>query len=635
MKRPVAILLLLVLVGAAVAIALQLPGPPEGASRPPQPPPPAAPAAPSAEPPVAGLLPLPAHTPTTFLNTGAGEKYVGSAACAGCHANNHKSYLLTAHSRAMEDVSPATEPPDGAFDHKASGRSYRVYRRDGQLWHEEVLRTPEGKEVARTELPVRYRIGSGHFTRTYAVEVEGFLHESPVTWYASRKAWDVSPGYDIAANPGFERPIGPNCVMCHAGRWDQVDGTDHRLAFPEKAIGCENCHGPGARHAERHRGTKAAPGEPDPTIVNPARLPRALLESVCASCHLSAVASTTVRGHKYGDFRPGLPLSDFQMFYAPGGSSDKMTVVGHVEQLRQSACYQKSDRLTCVTCHDPHAGAKPADPVAFYRRKCIECHEQKPCAVPPPQRLKTSAADDCAACHMPRGDTEIQHVAFTHHRIGRHGARPHPEPPSGSDRAPDLVPLDANPNLSAADRDRNLGLAYLGAAGNKALARHANEYATRAHALLRAAYRAGARDADLIFALADLSARGRDMSAAAALAREALDAPGVAPITRAQCLDLLTAGAAAERNWSAAAGLMEQVVRLRRFGGDWAQLGGFYLDDRNPEKAAPAFRRALAVWPFYPSAHYGLAECYRRAGDHARGAAHFETGQWLQRNAKR
>ncbi len=43
-----------------------------------------------------------------------------------------------------------------------------------------------------------------------------------------------------------------------------------------------------------------------------------------------------------------------------------MLVVGHVEQMRQSKCYQNS-AMTCMTCHDPHRGDKPKDPVAASR----------------------------------------------------------------------------------------------------------------------------------------------------------------------------------------------------------------------------------------------------------------------------
>lgn len=165
MKRSSAILCLLLVIGAAVAVYLARPDAP------------VAPPAPQEAPPAARDFPVPAYSPTPYLNTGPDARYIGSAACAGCHQNNHKSYLLTAHSKALVDVNPADEPPDGAFEHKLSGRSYRVYRKDRQLWHEEVLRTAEGEEVARVDLPVRYRVGSGHFTRTYLAEVDGFLHE--------------------------------------------------------------------------------------------------------------------------------------------------------------------------------------------------------------------------------------------------------------------------------------------------------------------------------------------------------------------------------------------------------------------------------------------------------------------------
>ncbi|HEY7422808.1 MAG TPA: hypothetical protein VH682_00980, partial [Gemmataceae bacterium] len=136
------------------------------------------------QPPPEDPFPLPPYSESRFLNTGPEARYIGTAACAACHPGNHRSFLLTAHSRSLAEVDPNVEPPDGSFDHPLSGRSYRVYRRDNQLRHEEILRTAEGQEVTRVDVPVRYRIGSGHFTRTYLVELDGFLHESPITWYA-------------------------------------------------------------------------------------------------------------------------------------------------------------------------------------------------------------------------------------------------------------------------------------------------------------------------------------------------------------------------------------------------------------------------------------------------------------------
>ena len=170
-------------------------------------------------------FPLPPYSESRYLNTGSDAHYIGTAACAGCHSRNHQSFLLTEHSRSLAEVDPTTEPPDGSFDHTLSGRSYRVVRRDNQLRHEEILRTAAGKEVTRVEVPVRYRIGSGHFTRTYLVELDGFLHESPITWYASKKQWDMSPGYDFPKTLGV-RSAHPG-QLCHLSRGTRGSNRGH------------------------------------------------------------------------------------------------------------------------------------------------------------------------------------------------------------------------------------------------------------------------------------------------------------------------------------------------------------------------------------------------------------------------
>ena len=53
--------------------------------------------------------------------------------------------------------------------------------RYGQSWHKEFL-LGSGKDTLLTEYPVKYVVGSGEHARTYLVEAEGFLVESPVTW---------------------------------------------------------------------------------------------------------------------------------------------------------------------------------------------------------------------------------------------------------------------------------------------------------------------------------------------------------------------------------------------------------------------------------------------------------------------
>jgi hypothetical protein len=583
---------------------------------------------------------LPPYSESHFLNTQPDTQYIGTAACAACHRRNYQSYLLTAHSRSLALVDPKEEPPDGSFHHRLSGRSYRVYRQDNQLRHEEVLRTADGRDVTRVDVPVRYRIGSGHFTRSYLVELDGFLHESPMTWYASRNHWDMSPGYDIAKHWGFARPVTASCVACHAGRAEAADGTLHRIVFHEQVIGCENCHGPGSRHEALQKGPVRVPALEDRTIVNPGKLSRPLLEAVCAACHLSGPATVVLRGRRAADFRPGMPLTDYRVDYRFEGGKELMTVAGHIGQLRQSACYQHSAELTCLTCHDPHAREKPSDRGAFYRQKCLGCHAIQSCSLDPAQRRAKDATDNCVACHMARGDTEIPHIAFTDHRIRR---RPTPRPadlgPGGallpddsSGRVPELVPVDDAPELASLDVRRNLGLAYFAASRSQVYARYgyAAAFRERARDLLEGVDAAGLHDPETAMALAELYWE-KDRDVATAFARQALGHADLSAEARVSCLHILAGAAMQDGQFEAAGRMMEEVVRCHRAADDWYFLGRCYLEQGKPSRALPALQQSLAIRPNSSAVQARLAEVYRRLGDGRRADVHQEKARWLSR----
>jgi hypothetical protein len=572
-------------------------------------------------------FPPPPFSTSKYLNTGPDAQYTGIAVCANCHPEKHESYLLTPHARALSDLDPKSEPPDGSFFHEASGRTYRVYRRDGKMRHEEVLRTPHGEEIARVDLPVRYLVGSGHFTRSYVVQIDGFLQESPITWYASKKKWDMSPGYNWAHHWGFEREIKIGCLVCHAGRVEPVENTVHRMTIHEQAIGCENCHGAGSLHAELHQTKKYVAGTEDLTIVNPARLSRSRLQDVCANCHLSGPARILVRGRKETDYRPGMPLSDYRVSYRFDNGSEQMAVVGHVEQMRQSACYQKTHDLTCLSCHDPHARKKPRDPIAYYRQKCVHCHAEKGCKLEHAVRLKKEPADNCVACHMPRGDTDIPHIAFTHHRIGLHAKQQRTE----SAAVPNLVPADDVSHLSSLEQERNLGLAYGEAARNAHYARYAAVFRERSRELLERVRAAGLREAETAVVLGEIYYYWvKDPDRASLRAREAIEAKDAPAETRALALTLLAACEMEDQHFEVARGLVEQLMRLRRSAHDRRLLGLCYLEQDEPQEALPPLREALAMRPYRPVIHEDLARVYDRLGDRKRAVEHREKARWLR-----
>ncbi len=304
--------------------------------------------------------------------------------------------------------------------------TYSIERRDGRVFHRETRRDADGQEVEHTEAEVLYALGSGERGVSFLVQRGTGLFQSPIAWYSQERRWDLAPGYRIQ-NLHFGRPITLECLFCHT---NQVTWRDDRPpSFEGLTIGCERCHGPGALHA---RDPRAINGQ-DLTIVNPARLePPAIREAVCEQCHLQGTDRTVLLGRSPYDFRPGLALEDVMRIYlANPDPAAGRRAVGHVEQMRESRCYRRSDgQLGCLSCHDPHDRPEPAERIAYYRDRCLTCHADQGCPLPKADRLAKSPENDCIECHMPRSAAgDIGHTALTNHTIPR---RP---PAVGEDRS--------------------------------------------------------------------------------------------------------------------------------------------------------------------------------------------------------
>jgi hypothetical protein len=558
------------------------------------------------------VAPLPAVRPGAFLNAAPEATYVGLKSCVACHPQEHESYLATGHSRSLRDVDPASEPPGSEFRHATSGRIYEIYRRDREFRHRESVQTPGGEALVLADLPMRYAIGSGRFSRSYLASRNGFLVESPATWYAARPGWDISPGYD-RHNNGFERPIVSECINCHVGRAETAGGSIQRFEFHAQAIDCERCHGPGSLHVARWQGERSeqvrnGSGGPDSTIGNPLRLSRADSEAICAQCHLHSAATVELRGRRLSEFRPGQKLGDFCVHYGLQSPSHEMRVVGHVEQLRLSRCYLASDALTCTTCHDPH-GAPPAERTAdYFRGKCLSCHTEQGCGLPVAVRTMESRGDNCITCHMPTAPTDIPHFAFTHHRIGIH--RPEPS----RDEAPvagTLIPLDDVSHLAQIEQDRCLGLAYLQCSSNSP----DNEatYRGRAQELLEEVRVRGMLDPEVDAALARLHWRidaDRTMEFAAAVLRH----NHATPESRVTALFTLATTLMDQGRAEEAVAHLEELIQLRLYSEDWFLLSVCRLQGGDARAALDAAQRAAEISPQFPQLQEHLADLYLQLG---------------------
>jgi predicted CXXCH cytochrome family protein len=308
--------------------------------------------------------------------------------------------MANASGEAMEKFEP------GAFDHKASGVTYKLFVRDGQA----ILGIQDERDSDMSqEHQLNYFLGSGHLGITYLYSRQGYLFESPAAYYAPSRSYDMKPGLESITEMPPALPMQANCMRCHMSAVQQSDrGTINHysgLPFLHGGITCEACHGNTQQHIAT--GGKAA-------VVNPSKLNADQRDSVCISCHLEGDISVEHANRSAIDYKPGDSISDYLSFFVYEGKEATRRGVSEVEQLSMSECKRTSgDKMSCTSCHDPHYTPAPQERAAFYRSKCLTCHSDTAFAP-----LHHPENPDCTSCHMPRSGAEnIPHVAWTDHRI--------------------------------------------------------------------------------------------------------------------------------------------------------------------------------------------------------------------------
>ena len=384
-------------------------------------------------------------------------EYVGSRKCAGCHQDIYRRYQQTGMGRSMSLVSQAwlkTQQTSGSVADKKNQVQFDVYPRDGKLYQSEYQSGPDGPEVFRDTHEVEWIIGAGENGFGGLVRRGDYLFQAPLSFYSKAGQWELSPGYEFG-NYGFNRPILPACIGCHSGRPNALPDGNGRFGDPpffELAIGCENCHGPGLSHVlAAQMSADTEPGH-DPFIVNPALLTPALADNICMSCHQTGDVRVLKPGKQQLDFRPGGALDDtMSILIVPPRreSPPQADLLEHYYSMTLSKCYRASgERLSCISCHNPHDEPTRDEAPEYFRKRCLSCHTEKACPLPLRVRERQQPADDCAGCHMKKRNVqEISHSSITNHRILIRPDEPFPEIAFQQTTAalPDLIHLNPAP----------------------------------------------------------------------------------------------------------------------------------------------------------------------------------------------
>lgn len=409
-----------------------------------------------------------------FLNIAPSVGYVGSAACVPCHKTIADSYNKHPMAQSLLPIGAvaAAQTYDKAhnnpFLHDEFKSRFRVDRKENRVWHRQTRLDGAGQPIFERDMEVQFIFGSGMRGHSYLIQRDGFLFQSPISWFTQKDKWDLSPNFTREMLGG--RPVHASCLFCHANQvmpWEGAINRYREPIFAGHGIGCERCHGPGEKHVQ-------GPGQLDPethidyTIVNPRKLDHAEREGVCQQCHLAGEGRVLPRGRRLYDFRPGLPLDSCWSIFVEADAAGNQNAVNHVEQMYLSRCFQKSsgdNKLGCISCHNPHEHVGPERRVPYYRNRCLQCHTDGAggagkvgCAVPRDVRSMENKEDSCIACHMRRYEAaDIPHNASTNHRIVRRPGKQDPTPPVG--RNPLVHFHKGKVDKDAAELQRDLGMA--------------------------------------------------------------------------------------------------------------------------------------------------------------------------------
>lgn len=395
--------------------------------------------------------------------------------CIKCHEGHHASWHRTYHRSMTREATP--ENVKGDFNdavHVYQGVTSRFARLNGRYyvytldptWEARVAQLGVPRDQAGPPLhrafSVDRLVGSHWFQQLLHRDEAGRYHRLPLAYHIAEQRWIHINGVFLTPDtPTFFSNVATwneTCLYCHNTRpsmnpklyADRPPG--YATAVGELGISCEACHGAAERHVAAHQNPLRRLGQRyadagDPTIVNPARLPPAQADAICARCHGGTMPRHT-EWNKATFADPYLAGRDLRRFWylpfseaevdlrrkgdetgtpPPGpldgrfwGDGTPLTTALEYQGLALSACYEKGHgKMSCLTCHSMHH-ADPDHQVKEGMRTnaaCYKCHPEYRAQLTQHTHHPADAPGSlCASCHMPH---QVYSLLTTHrsHRI--------------------------------------------------------------------------------------------------------------------------------------------------------------------------------------------------------------------------
>ncbi|WP_082566470.1 tetratricopeptide repeat protein [Ensifer sp. Root954] len=595
--------------------------------------------------------PPPATDPLVARHDG----FVDEKTCTSCHTEQAAAFAKSHHAKAMafaDDKAVRADFNNTRFER--DGVAADFFRRDRRFF----VRT-EGPDGKPADFEVKYTFAYEPLQQ-YLVDLGGGrLQALDIAWDTKKHEW-FWLGEGSAAKPGSTfHWTGPfyrwnrTCIDCHSTdpRTNFESQTnEYKSSYVATSIGCQSCHGGGAKHVEWARAKAANASK---VAANPglARVD----SNTCYACH--ARRSRLVGDHRPGGsfldhFSPALLRSD--LYFPDGQIRDEVFEYGSFLQSKMA-----NAGVTCVDCHRTHEGTVKAAGNAL----CTQCHAETA-----PERFTSN--DPSGAFDTP---------AHTHHPQGSAGAfcvnchmpeRTYMKVDPRRDHSfviprPDLSALYGTPNACTSCHQGKTN-DWASESLDGWYGKDWRKRPTIAHAFAEAARNGGAAVEDLRKFLADREQPGivrgsaiaemsrLDGAATAANVRAAagdpdplvrlgaaeaaanlppqlrLDAVGVLLGDETRAVRVAAAKALGttrsldlrgdqRRAFDAAVDDLRAYVQANADSAETQNNHGTFLFEQgSTAEAEKAFRRAIVLDPTLSGSHINLAELYRAVGDNER-----------------
>lgn len=281
------------------------------------------------------------------------SEYAGSKACEECHSDIYDEWKLTPHARMM--------------------------RKPSELDKEDVV---PFKELNYPEDKITTVLGA-HYVHRFVAEASGTYVVLPKIWDIHQKKWLNADDKNWRTRYWLKQ-----CAGCHSTGFDAANET-----FTESAVGCEACHGPGAKHI----------AEKSPEFITSIKkMSPEYQEMICMSCHTSGMDNSGDYLFAAG-YKPGDNLEDYYtgLTPKPGQSPDNFYGDETMEDRKRQWSFLKSrlflaSGLTCDYCQNfREYKTKDGSKYLTHDQYCLTCHTDKM------DHPEESPGTNCTICHKP------------------------------------------------------------------------------------------------------------------------------------------------------------------------------------------------------------------------------------------